>query len=52
MLWLPLTIVLALWLAGYVLEVGGAYVHGLLVAALVLVLVRLVIDFRDEAGEG
>ncbi|HEU4596506.1 MAG TPA: lmo0937 family membrane protein [Pyrinomonadaceae bacterium] len=41
MLWTILVILLALWLLGLVLDVAGAFIHLLLVVALVVFVINL-----------
>jgi hypothetical protein len=42
MLWTIVAILLALWLLGFVFKVGGAFIHILLVVALVVLILRLI----------
>lgn len=46
MLWTIAVILLVLWLLGFLLHVGGALIHLLLVAAIVVFLVRLLTGNR------
>ena len=40
-LWLIIVVLVVLWLAGFLMQVGGGLIHALLVIALVLVIIRL-----------
>jgi len=41
MIWLIVTVLVILWLLGFVAEIGGALIHILLLAAGVVLIVRL-----------
>ena len=41
MLWTIIVILLALWLLGFVLHIGGGLIHILLVIAVIVIIVRL-----------
>ncbi|GAA4903514.1 hypothetical protein GCM10025789_23080 [Tessaracoccus lubricantis] len=45
-LWIVLVVLVILWLLGFLLKVGGAFIHVLLVIALIVLIVNLVTGRR------
>ena len=45
-LWLIIVVLVVLWLAGFLLEVGGGLIHAILVIAVILIIIRLVTGKR------
>lgn len=49
MLWAIVAILLVLWLLGFIASIGGAFIHLLLVIAIVVLIVQLLNGRRGSA---
>lgn len=45
-LWIVLVVLIILWLLGFVLQIGGNFIHTLLVIALIVLIINLVTGRR------
>lgn len=45
-LWIVLVVLVILWLLGFVLQIGGNFIHTLLVIALIVLIINLVTGRR------
>lgn len=45
-LWIVLVVLVILWLLGFVLQIGGNFIHTLLVIALIILIINLVTGRR------
>lgn len=43
-IWLIVAILIILWLGGYAMEIGGNWIHIVLLAAIAVTMIKLVID--------
>jgi hypothetical protein len=48
MLWIIVAILVILWLIGFIIHLGGAFIHILLVLALIIILVKLLGGRRNK----
>ena len=45
-LWLIIVVLVVLWLAGFLMQVGGGLIHTILVIAVILIIIKLVTGKR------